>query len=232
MRIYKSILLLASLYCFSQWSLAKVPSAPISTIEVFGAEEVMTVPDQFSFSLSLQEKGKQAAKLNQQISQRSAEVVSALVAIGIKPNAIQSLQVQFNPWIEYINKEQVQKGFSLTRTISVTVNSLSDYEQAIDKVLTLGVEQVYAFEASNSQPQKAYQLAMQSALLNAKAQATDMAATLGLKIGKVIAISELSNAQVRPRYAMARQANMAESYQAGEISTDAKVKVTFGLINN
>jgi uncharacterized protein YggE len=198
-------------------------------IEVQGVSSVISVPDLFSFNLSIKEKGREAAELNKVIGKKTNEVVQALFKVGVDKNAIQSLQVQFNPWIEYKGNTQEQKGFILTRQVKITLNSLAQYERAIDAVLNIGVSNINQFSFSNSQNDENYQSALKQALLNARQRATDMAKVLDLKLGSVISISELSTDQLTPIAFSARQSQISESYQAGEMSTEARVKVLFAL---
>lgn len=198
-------------------------------IEVSGVGSVFSVPDRFSFSLSIKQKGGVAAQLNKAIVEKTNTVIQALIKIGVDKKAVQSLQVRFNPWIEYDGKTREQKGFILSREVKVTLKSLTQYEQAIDAVLKLGVSNINQFSFTNSQADENYEVALKQALLNAKQRATDMAKVLDLKLAGVISISEKSVAQAAPMAIQTRQFQTSESYQPGEMSTQAKVMVIFAL---
>ena len=199
------------------------------TIEVSGVGAISSVPDRFSFSLSIEEKGGVAAQLNKKIVKKTNAVIQALLEIGIDKKSVQSLQVQFNPWIEYNGKTREQKGFILTRQVKITLKTLGQYEKSIDAVLNLGVSNINQFNFTNSQATENYNQALKQALLHAKQQATDMAKVLDLKLAGVISISEQSAGQVAPMAMQTRHLQSSESYQAGEMSTQARVKVIFAL---
>jgi hypothetical protein len=198
-------------------------------IEVTGVGSVLSVPDRFSFSLSIEQKGGVASELNKAIVERTNTVVQALIKIGIDKKAVQSLHVQFNPWVEYNGNTREQKGFILTRQVNVTLKTLAQYEQSIDAVLSLGVNNINDFIFTNSQADAHYQEALKHALLNAKQRAMDMANVLDLKLAGVISISEQSTGGVSPISMGVRQLKASESYQPGEMSTQARVKVIFAL---
>jgi uncharacterized protein YggE len=202
---------------------------PHRIIEVSGVGNVLSVPDRFSFSFSIEQKGGVASQLNKSIVKKTNAVVQALIKIGVDKKSIQSLQVQFNPWIEYNGKTREQKGFILTRQVKVTLKTLTQYEQSIDAVLELGVNNMNQFSFTNSQGEENYQVALKQALLHAKQRATDMANVLDLKLAGVISISEQSFPQVAPVSMQTRQFKSSESYQPGEMSTQARVKVIFAL---
>jgi uncharacterized protein YggE len=227
MRIY--LLVLFTLFIGNVMAKDYSNVQPHRIIEVSGVGNVLSVPDRFSFSLSIEQKGGVASQLNKSIVKKTNAVVQALLKIGVDKKSIQSLQVQFNPWIEYNGKTREQKGFILTRQVKVTLKTLTQYEQSIDAVLELGVSNMNQFSFTNSQGEENYQVALKQALLHAKQRATDMANVLDLKLAGIISISEQSSPQVAPVSMQARQFKTSQSYQPGEMSTQARVKVVFAL---
>ena len=205
------------------------PHQSLRTIDVTGVGNIFSVPDRFSFSLSIEQKGGIAAQLNKAIVEKTNAVVQALFKVGVDKKAVQSLQVQFNPWIEYDGKTREQKGFILTRQVKVTLKTLAQYEQSIDAVLKLGISSINQFSFIDSKADENYQGALKQALLNAQQRATDMAKVLDLKLVGVISISEKSFASNRPMAMRSGQFIASESYQPGEMSTQATVKVIFAL---
>jgi uncharacterized protein YggE len=208
-------------------------SLPMRTIEVSGVGSISSVPDRFSFSLNIEKKGRNASDLNVLITNKTAEIVQTLIEIGVDKKAIQSLQVQFSPWIQYNGKEREQKGFILSRTVTITLDNLKHYELAIDAVLKLGVNNINRFNYSDSNTEENYQAALQQALLNAQSRAKNMAKVLDLKLGQVISILEQSYGQVRPvQLEMRSMAKSSDSYQPGEMTTEARVKVVFVVLDH
>ena len=199
------------------------------TIEVSGVGNVLSVPDRFSFNVSIEQKGGVASELNKAIVKKTTSVVQALIKMGVEKKSIQSLQVQFNPWVEYNGQTREQKGFILTRQVKVTLKTLTQYEQSIDAILKLGVSNMNQFSFTNSQVDENYQEALKQALLHAKKRAAAMANVLDLKLAGVISISEQSSSQVAPFVMQTRQFKTSESYQPGEMPTEARVKVIFAL---
>lgn len=232
MRVYLSVLLMLVIGNAIATDHANVsPHLSLRTIEVSGVGSIFSVPDRFSFSLSIEQKGGVASQLNMAIVEKTNAVVQALLKVGVNKKAVQSMQVQFNPWIEYDGKTRQQKGFILTRQVKVTLKTLAQYEQSIDAVLNLGISNINQFSFTNSQGEKNYQRALKQALLDAQQRATDMAKVLDLKLAGVISISQGSSTGNRPMAMQSRQFKASESYQPGEMSTQATVKVIFALHN-
>lgn len=219
-------------FLFSSNSFAVSESETHRHIRVSGVGSVVSTPDLFSFVVHIEEKGQLAGDLNQVIVAKTAKVVATLVEIGVPKKAIQSLQVRFNPWIEYKREGNEQKGFILSRKINVTMDKLDQYDKAIDALLMIGITRIDGFTSSTSKSAQNYQSALQQALLNAKSRATKMAETLGLKLGKVMTISEQSSGQVVPMQIQAFRDAKTSSYEPGEMATQARVEVTFSLTDS
>jgi uncharacterized protein YggE len=225
MRIFSLFLILFSTTC-----LAEATSSPHRTITVTGQGNVSSVPNLFSFSIHLEQKGKQAKELNQAMTQTTHKVISQLKSLGVDKSSIQALQVRFSPWIEYKREGNQQKGFILARKINVTLDDLKQYDQAIDALLNIGITRIDGFNYTNDQTDKHYELALAKALKNAKHRAAFMAQSLGVSIEQVVSITEQSNGHIsRPvMFSEARMAK-ADSYEPGQMSTQAKVLVVFSL---
>lgn len=201
------------------------------SIQVSGIGDIRAEPDVFSFSVHIERKGVEAGKLNKIVKQCTRSLIETVINLGVTETSIQALQVRFNPWMEYENKKNVQKGFSLSRKININVNDLELYGKVIDSLLDKGITRIDGFNYSSSKSVENYQAALEQALLNAKSRATAMAKTLGLKLGKVITISEQSNAHVTPMKMSEALSVRSSAFQPGEMSTQARVTVTFGLID-
>ncbi|KXI29042.1 SIMPL domain-containing protein [Paraglaciecola hydrolytica] len=201
-------------------------------ITVNGLGSVQSVPDRFNFTVVVEERGESASELNKRVSDKTKQVVSLLTELKVEPKNIQSLQVQFNPWIEYNDNTQEQKGFILSRQIQISLDDLTLYDQAIDSVLQLKINRIEGFSYSNSKGAAHYQDAIKYALLDAQTRASHMAETLGLKLGKAISISEQSQGQpVMREKIYSTRARMASDSMPGQMDTEAQVAVVFELLN-
>jgi uncharacterized protein YggE len=218
-------------FIFSVDSFGANNYAPNRQIKVSGAGSVVSTPDLFSFVVHIEEKGELAGDLNKVIVAKTSKAVITLTDIGVPKKSIQSLQVRFNPWIEYKREGNQQKGFILSRKINVTLDELSQYDQAIDALLKIGITRIDGFNSTSSKSAEHYKTALQQALLNAKSLATKMAETLGLKLGKVMTISEQTSGHAAPVQMDALRSVKSSSYQPGEMATQAKVEMVFSLID-
>lgn len=201
-------------------------------ITVNGVGSAISVPDQFNFTVVIEERGPSASELNKLVTEKTNQVVSLLRKLKVDSDHIQSLQVQFNPWIEYNGQTQEQKGFILSRRIDISLDELDLYDKAIDSVLKLTINRIEGFSYADSQAHQHYQLAIEQALLDAKNRASHMAEVLDLSLGQAISISEQSQGQaLRVEKTMAFRASADSGSLPGEMSTKAQVSVVFELID-
>jgi hypothetical protein len=228
----KKLVLLSLLLLSSCGPRSPIQHGETRQITVNGVGSAISVPDQFNFTVVIEERGPSASELNQLVTEKTNQVVGLLAELKVDPKNIQSLQVQFNPWIEYNNQSQEQKGFILSRRIDISLDDLNLYDKAIDSVLQLKINRIEGFSYAASQAHQHYQLAIEQALLDAKNRASHMADVLDLSLGKALSITEQSQGQaLRAEKTMAFRGSADSSSLPGEMSTKAQVSVVFELID-
>ncbi len=201
------------------------------TIMVSGEARVTQTPDRFHFTVSLQEKGLHVSKLNKSISHKSELIVKKLLDSEIKEEDIQALNVQLNPWYEYINNQRVHKGFVLTRQIKIKVKEVEKFDYLIDAVIKAGATGIDGFHYSLAQPRMSYLDALDLAVVDARLRAERLAYSVDAKVGKVISISE-RGASRSPAPMREKSLAMAESsggFMPGQVDVTAYVEVVFEL---
>ena len=228
----KLLLLLSVLVLAACGQSPSAVSPQTRQISVNGVGSAQSVPDRFNFTVVVEERGESASDLNKLVAEKTHQVVTLLRDLNVEPDNIQSLQVQFNPWIEYTGQTQQQKGFILSRQIHISLDDLTLYDRAIDSVLELKINRIEGFSYSNSQAHVHYQQAIKAALLDAQTRANHMAEVLGLRLGKAISVSEQSQGQpVLQEKVFSTRARMTSDSMPGQMDTQAQVSVVFELLN-
>lgn len=204
--------------------------AAIKQISVFGQGRVSVEPDLFKFTISVEEKGKVVTKLNQVIVAKSEKIVKQLVKSGVDLKDIQSMHVQLRPLIEYVNNSRVQDGFVLTRQIKVSVKNIAKFDTLIDNIIRAGATSIDNFHYQVSQPRLSYLNALDLAVVDAQMRAERMAASMDVKIGKVLKVKELNSSRVQTYGVMSMEASRSsDSYVPGVMDIGAEVEVIFQL---
>ncbi|MCC2615662.1 SIMPL domain-containing protein [Aestuariibacter halophilus] len=203
---------------------------PFQGIEVSGQGVVMAAPDRLRFSLTIEQQGAVAAKLHQHVRHTSEQVVSFLLGKGILSKDIQSLRENLSPWYERVERQTVQKGFTVSRRIEVTVRELQDYADILDGVLGLGVTRLDNVRYEVADQEALYFNALQLAIEDAKSRAQVLAKQAGVGLGDIVQIIEQGHYQPAPKRMMA-DAVMAEGgFMPGENVINAQVRVSFELV--
>lgn len=188
-------------------------------ISVSGKATITKEPDQFLIQLSITERGVSAAKAKQRVDLISKNVINSVKSFGIKDNELKSTQLRINPVYtrnrvavdkvympvgqhkekqvasikaNNINNKEVPIEFDVTRQIEITLANFSVYEALLDKVTGLGVTRISPAQSSISNAEDLYQRALELAVSNAQQKAKKLAKQLGIKLGNVTKIEELS----------------------------------------
>jgi uncharacterized protein YggE len=229
MIVVRNVLILLTGLCLVAGCNANEQVQQQREIRVSGQASVYSTPDLFTFSVYIEEQGELVSKLNAGVRAKSQSIIELLLKFGVDEKDLQSMRVDLNPWFEHVQSQRVQKGFVLSRQISVTLRNMEKYDQVIDGVLRLGASRIEGFNYVVKDPEQDYLKALELALTDAKGRADIIASSVGVKVGEVISVQEGSGYTPMPR--MRESALMADSggYLPGQVSTNAQVSVVYSL---
>jgi len=225
-------------------------------IEVVGKASVFTIPDTFSLTISIKERGKSASKTKLLVDHKSKQIIDMFVKEGISKQAIDSAQIRMFPIYDKPsiqleqnelhtkfnnnnkmvlstnnanqNKKTSLIRFEVGRTITVTFAELTIYDSILDKIMKLGVSHISPIEMSFSEPEKYYQQALFQAIKNAKQKAEDIAAQAGVNLGSLVSMKE-SSSYSPSRYTMAAESKSYFNSQVTKKSISAQVIARYAI---
>ncbi|NVK57163.1 MAG: SIMPL domain-containing protein [Alteromonadaceae bacterium] len=207
-----------------------VVAANPNTLQVSGQGSVAQAPDAYTVTLLIEERGPLVSKLNEQANAKLESVVKFLLSTGIEKKHIQSMSVNLNPWFEHTGNGREQKGFVLSRQVSVTSTELASYDTVLDGVMKRGVNNINQFQFIHLNPDKAYQQALIMAVKDAKSRAQILASEVGVDIVGVLSVSEGTTQYQPPAAAPMRMMKEADSFSLpGESEISASVSVSFAI---
>ena len=207
-------------------------------IVVSGEGDAAIAPDLAIISLGVAETRKTAREALDVANGAMSAVVDALKKQGIAPRDLQtsglSIQAQYNyPQNEDgTPKPPVLTGYMVSNTLTVRIRDLAKVGAVIDQAVTLGVNQGGDIRFTNVDAAKTVTEARTEAVKNAIAKAQTLADAAGVKLGRILEITESSNAEEpRPLMSarMAKESNDAVPVEAGENSYSVNVNVTFAI---
>ncbi|MFC3173444.1 SIMPL domain-containing protein [Novosphingobium bradum] len=205
--------------------------------------KITRAPDIASFSAGVVSQGKTASEALAANSADMGRVIAALKRAGIADKDIQTSNLSLNP--VYAPQRSLPDGtidppsprivgYQANNTVSVRQRNLKDFGKVIDTLVTAGANQVNgpSFEVENPDP--LLDAARTTAMQKARARAELYARAAGLRVNRVLSISESGGwsppQPVMYRMAMADSVAAAPPVQAGELQLSVAVTVQFELV--
>jgi uncharacterized protein YggE len=207
-------------------------------IMVSGQGDASVVPDLAIVSLSVAETAKTAREALDINNSAMTSVMKALKDQGIADRDLQTSGLSIQPQYSYPQNEDgtpklpVLNGYTVTNGLTVRVRDLAKLGAILDQSVTSGVNQGGDIRFTNDDPEKALEEARAEAVKNAAAKARTLAEAAGVKLGRVVEISESAGGadpQPMMRMQMAKEAADAVPIAAGENTYVVNVSVTFAI---
>jgi uncharacterized protein len=199
-------------------------------------------PDLALFSAGVTSSGKTAGEALAANSADMSRVITALKRAGIADKDIQTSQLSLNPVYAQqrprtdssMEPEQpLIIGYQVTNTVSVRQRKIGEFGAVIDTLVSAGANQVNGPSFQIDNPDEAMDEARTEALAKARARANLYARAAGLKVLRILSISEAGGYAPQPQMmntrATAADSGGAPPVAAGEVSLNASVTVQFEL---
>lgn len=212
---------------------AQQAAAPMpGQISVMGEAVIAATPDMATVSLGVTTQGAAAGGAMRSNSDALAAVMDRLRGAGIEARDLQTSNLSLNPnWTQTDGTTTpVISGYTASNMLSVRVRDLAILGTVLDAVITDGANTLNGIAFEQSDPRPATDAARKSAVADALAKATLIADAAGVKLGRILSISE-NIGYSSPMPMMKSMAMDAASVPvaAGEIGVSASVNMVFEL---
>jgi len=255
-----ALALLAAAVPAAAFAQGVVPAiAPGNTLLTVSAEgRTLRQPELAVFSSGVTTQGKTAGEALAENSRAMTRVIAALKGAGIAERDIQTSNLSINPiysdpnrdammaarvngtpYVPLPPEQQIQKivGYSVSNQVSVRQRRLGDYGKVIDTLVSAGANQVNgpSFQMDDADP--ALDEARVAAMKKARQRADLYARAAGLRVARVVSISESGGYYAPPPmvFAAAERGGISAPppppapVQAGELQLTANVTVLYEL---
>ena len=233
--------LIAAMAIFSLSSLATADSdEPFPRIHVTGEGSIDIAPDMAVLGLTVTREAETARLALDANTDAMKKVLSALRAEGIAERDLQTANFSIQPKYIYpsakANGERKQRqivGYTVRNSLTVRVRDIARVGAILDKSVTLGINQGGNIMFTNDDPSAAISQARTQAVKEALTKANTLATAAGVKVGKILEISEQSFPShpmpiARAEMSMARSSD-AVPMAAGESTYRVNVNVSFAI---
>lgn len=203
-------------------------------LSVSATAESRRVPDVATISTGVVTQAADANAAMRANAVQMDKVMAAIRAAGIAERDVQTSGINLNPQYRYAeNQPPTITGYQANNTVNVKVRDLSRLGKVLDAFVASGANQVNGPSFEVDKPEEAYDEARVAALRKAQAQAKTYADALGLKVRRIVTISEGGASFPRPMpmvRAMAADAMMKETaVSPGETALSVNLDVVFEL---
>ncbi|MBP1844737.1 uncharacterized protein YggE [Rhizobium petrolearium] len=213
------------------------PRDPV--ISISGEGEASIAPDMAVLTLSVVRNGQTAEAALSANSAAMKEVLTAIKADGVADRDIQTSNFSIYPQYRHsepkngvVDPPEVV-GYEVANTLTLKVRDLDKLGALIDRSVKLGVNQGGQIVFTNDDPEEAMTEARKAAVAKALAKARTLTEAAGVKLGRVLEISEnAARPMPQPMMRMAMAKDMAAEavpVATGENTYTVTVNVTFAL---
>lgn len=179
-------------------------------IHVSGEGQLELLPDYLDFSLLLQAEAATSGEAKALVDQAMHQLLETTAALGIETEHIDAANISSQPVYEWHNNQRTLRAQRVQRSVNLKLYQLSQHTELVHQLLQQEHLHIQQSQGHFNDPFALSLQATELALQQAQDKATAMAATLGVRLGKVLTIEE-QGVPLRPVYAVRMNAAMADS---------------------
>jgi len=209
-------------------------------ISVTGQGTVSVTPDVATVQVGVV---TQAAEASEALTQNSAAVARLLAVLkddfNIAAKDLQTSNFSVNP--QYDNNPRRGNlespkisSYMVSNQVSVKIRQLTDLGKLLDAAVRSGGNRVFGITFGVDDPSEVENQARRASVKDARARAELFAEAAGVKLGRVVSISEQSVPSISPRMmgrAMMASAERAVPVESGEQQVEASIQMIFEVVD-
>lgn len=214
---------------------AEITQTPISgtRLDVTARGDVLRVPDIAIISAGVTTNAADAAIAMQGNAARMSRVLAALKKAGVEDKDITTSSINLSPQYRYVeNQSPVIVGYQASNQVTVRFRDIARSGSILDVLVKEGANQINGPTLTIDKPEAAQDEARMAAIKAARARASLYASALGMKIARIVSITESEGYSGGPMPVMAMRAMDAAAkteIMPGEQSVSVNVSVVFEL---
>lgn len=204
------------------------------TLTVTGIGEATAAPDMAVINIGVSTDGATAAAALRENSAQMNATIETLKSLGVADRDIQTSGLSVNPRYNYQNNRSTPEliGFNASNTVTIRLRDLAEAGIILDEAVQVGANTLSGVSFTFSEPAPLHEQARRDAVEKAQAQAALLSDAAGVRLGRVLTISDGHVSAPSPRPMMARMeaaADLAAPLQGGESSVTARVTIVYEI---
>jgi hypothetical protein len=201
-------------------------------LDINATGEVTRVPDIAVITAGVVTRSQSATGAIQDASERMQKVLAALRHAGVEDRDIQTSNVSLNPEYRYPENQSPQLvGYTASNQLTIRFRDIKSSGKILDALVSEGANQINGPSLTIDKPEAALAEARASAVQIGRARAELYARSLGLRVVRIVSLSESSGyAGPPPPVPMMARAEMANTnIEPGEQKLQVSLAMTFEL---
>ena len=210
------------------------PASDGTLLSVSSRAEARKAPDIATFSAGVVTQAADGNAALRQNAEQMNRVLAAIKAAGVADKDVQTSGISLNPQYRYEENQPPRiTGYQASNTVNVKLREVAKMGKVLDALVASGANQVNGPSFGIDDPEPLYDRARLDALKAARARAETYAGALGVRVRRIVSISEGGASLPRPMPMMRAMAmdSMAKetSVSPGEASLSVSIDVVFEL---
>jgi uncharacterized protein YggE len=199
-------------------------------LDISATGEVSRIPDVAVISAGVMTRSSTAVGALAENATRMERVRAALKRAGIADRDVQTSTVSLNPDYRYVENQPPQlTGYNATNTVNVRFRDIKATGKILDALVAEGANQISGPSLTIDKPEAALDEARTKAIANGRARADLYARSLGMRVVRLLSVSESTGYGGGPM-PMAVRGDVAQMAAKSEIVPgEQQLQVTVGM---
>lgn len=208
-------------------SISQVTTNKQSAFDVSGEGKVATTPDRAEVNLGITANESTVKAAQDKGNQVINSITQDVLAMGIDKSDIKTINYSLYPNYDYRAGNQKITGYSLNVNLQVKVKDFTKITQVVDTATKDGANQVggISFTLSDEKKKEVEDQVREAAVKEAKSKAESLARLSGVRLGRIINVSEnAGNDYPRPYPMMAEKVALDSTGMGGVAGAPTNVE--------
>ena len=207
---------------------AQVQTVPVqlplisgTRLDISATGEVTRVPDLAIISAGVQTLSPTATAAIEENATKMERVRAALKRAGIEDKDIQTSSINLNPEYQYDqNRPPRLTGYRASNSVNIKFRDLKRTGAILDALVAEGSNQINGPSLTIDKPESALDEARTKAIANGRARADLYARALGMRVVRLLSVSESGGYSVPPPMPYAAEAGMVMAQRSAKTEID------------
>lgn len=181
-------------------SVSQTTTTKNDTFNVSGMSEITTQPDEASVSVGITTQAPTVAQAQDEANRIINNISSEVKSLGVTDDNIQTTSYNINPNYDWESPTRRITGYGVDVSLRIKVEQLDRINQVIDTATRNGANNVngISFGLSDDKQEQLTKQAREEAIEDAKSNAEELSRLAGMRLGKIVNVSENAGGGYQP----------------------------------